>query len=222
MSIDMTGIKKSMVEILKVIRSQMAEVTRYRSKVAETMQSPYNSDYKSEKINELENGLKAFAQNNLKDMEKHLDVIVADCQANSKVFTIDDPKLQATIQLINTVGKGIDYDTRANIVNSFIGDQQALIMIKTLYKAKEIDEKEVNKYIFDAEGIVKDLKDLAWSIENATGKSMHFIVQFVKKLQGLAELNGISLSADEWSVGIDYNEYATQQARAAMGLPPVE
>lgn len=217
--INTTGIKSNIVTIFNVLRNQQAEVTKYRKEYSQWISNDqYNSDYISKKVEEITKKLEAYAMQNLKDIEKFLNEILSDCQANAKVFTIDDPKLQASIQLINTVGKDMDYDTVDNIVHTFIGDQQALTMIKAMFKAKEIDVKEVNKYIFNPEYRINDMKELIYPLTHQVKDSMIFLVKFTRSLNDFAMINGIELTEQEINIGIDWEEYNLQQAKAAMGL----
>ena len=218
-TIDTTGIKSNLITIFNVLRNQQTEVSRFRKEYSQWITNDqYNSDYVSKKVDEITKNLEAYAMQNLKDLEKYLDDILIDCQANAKVFTIDDPKLQASIQLINTVGKDMNYDTADNIVHTFIGDQQALTMIKAMFKAKEIDTKEVEKYIFNAEYRINDMKELLYPLTHQVKDSMIFLVKLTRSLKDFAALNGIELTEQESNIGIDWEAYHLEQAKSVMGL----
>lgn len=222
-NIDMTAVKSPIVAIFKVLKNELIEVSKYRKDYARwTSSEEYNSDYIAKKISELTSNIRAYALNNLKDLEKLLNDVLKAGQENEKVFNMDDPKLQASIQLINTVGKAMDYQTRDNIVRSFIGDQQALIMIRSLFEAKDIDRDLVRKYIFSFEDKVDQMKELIIPLTYEAEKSMYNITKLAGMLKGLAALCGFELSETEADLGIDENEYLNQLARASLGMSPVE
>lgn len=218
--IEMSGIKSSIISIHKVLKTQLEAVVRYKKNVSElTASDQYNSDYISRRIHELTQDLEAYAQKDMNSLETFLDKILRDSEDNASVFSMDDPKLQAAIQLINTVGGGIDYETSENMVKTFIGNQQSLIMLRSLFQAKEIDTKEVKKYIFLPEDKINDMRALVWAITSDVGSSMINIVKLSQKLKEYATLNGIELSEADTNIGMNYDDFYTTYARAAMGLP---
>lgn len=131
---------------------------------------------------------------------------------------VADNELQASIQLIKSVNGKLETETIDNIVNSFKGNKQALIMLKSIFEAYDIDTKYIDKYIIDIDGFIGERKELVYSLTADANTTTHKMQKLCNDLYRLAENLGIQFSEEEKDTGLSLEEYYDSMARSAMGL----
>jgi hypothetical protein len=200
--VDMTGIRSSIVSIYTMLRNQQEKVTAYHQEYEETkLSKDLSDDGKKKKIADLTAKLKEATARNFRNFESTLDNILAAGQANAAIFDINSTKLQTTIQLINAVGKRMDQDTQDNIIRSFIGEQQSLKMLKSLFQANGLNTNDIDKHIFSIENYVEGIRGESYFIISYPDVSKGNAKQLTDVLSDLADICGIELTAEETFIG---------------------
>lgn len=211
--------KREIESIRNEIRSIANEAIDFNNKKGEIINNELMSDFgKAEQRRVIEEKFKSVCLAINDNIQESLDRILEIETKNNAMFDVADNELQASIQLIKSVNGKLETETIDNIVNSFKGNKQALIMLKSIFEAYDIDTKYIDKYIIDIDGFIGERKELVYSLTADANTTTHKMQKLCNDLYRLAENLGIQFSEEEKDTGISLEEYYDSMARSAMGL----
>lgn len=216
--IETSEIRGTLVDIFKSLKESQQQISLYKKEMKKIdADTTISTNYAGDKRAKLDNEILAFTKNKMGSVNSSLDQLEKAVSANETVFDIENVQLQTSIQLINTAGGNLSTETTENIVKCFLGDQQALKIVKSLYEAKGLDTAEVDKCIFDISDKVNDLKGMTFSLAPNSITDVSNIVRFAKEIKKLADLLGIQLSESEIDLGLDEISYYQDVLSNVMG-----
>ncbi|MEA4955889.1 MAG: hypothetical protein VB096_10340 [Pseudoflavonifractor sp.] len=210
-------LKSYITLIFTNIGKQADNIKTYQNELGKIVPLPYIEEEKERMRSKAQATMRQSTQVVYEHIQKKLDVVRATALAMESEFEIT-PDLQVAINLVSAVGNNLPFETRQNLVNSFIGRKQALIALQALFSSNGIDESESKKYIFDAANWCDSLDNAAFQLTVQPGKSVLPLVEFGKLLTEFAGLEGAELTVDISSY-VDMDAYYMGLSRAAMGLP---
>lgn len=211
--------KRGIESVRNTVRRIAPDAIKYNEKVGYLVKCEDLSEQgKATRRAEYAEEFKTLCKGYDEDFQKALDEIKEAELKNNELFDITDNELQTAIQLIKAVDGQIEQETRNNIVNKFKGNKQALIMLKSVYEAYEIDTKYLVKHIVDIESFIEERKALAHSLVADVNTTTHKMQKICNDLYYLAELLGIPFTEEEKDTGLNLDEYYDKLARSAMGL----
>lgn len=212
-------LKSDIQRIFSILGKQASNIKAYHDEIAKITPLPYIEQEKEKMRNKAEAALYQASRAVYEDIQKQLDSIRSTAVSMETEFQIT-PDLQAAIALVSAAGDKMNYETRSNLVKSFVGRKQALIALQSMFIAQGIEspgDGEIARFIFSAEAACDELdKNASW-IAVQPGKSMVQIMEFSKLLENFAELEGAELSM-KISDFVDTDAYYMGLARAASGL----
>jgi len=209
-------LKSDIQRIFSILGKQASNIKAYHDEIAKITPLPFIEQEKEKMRNKAEASLYQASRAVYEDIQKQLDSIRSTAISMETEFQIT-PDLQAAIALVSAAGDKLDYETRNNLVKSFVGRKQALIALQSMFVAQGIENQEIKRFVFNAEAACDELdKNASW-IAVQPGKNMVQIMEFSKLLENFAELEGAELSV-KISDFVDTDAYYMGLARAASGL----
>lgn len=177
----------------------------------------YSQIEKERQINVAEGELGNTANIQYNEIKRNLEDIRT---AGTKLDEFLDlgTDLQNALSVIKTLGKATPADICVDLVNQFKGQKKALSMLKSAYQVTGLD---TNVYfdgvIFDTEGEVKQLDDLAYSIVAQNGPNAAAALALGGRLEAYAESVGVELTKRFADI-VDTSEEYNRKLRAVMGI----
>ncbi len=160
--------------------------------------------------------LREAAQRFYDAIAKELESIKQTAIVMENEFVLSS-ELSAAIAMVCSVGADLPYETRHNLVQTFVGQKQALIALISIMEVKGVDVQEAKSYIFKAEYRCEELDNLAYQIVAQAGINVGVVINFVRELEKFAELMGVELSNK--FVSENESAYMSARLRESFGLP---
>lgn len=177
--------------------------------------SMWNEEEKTRQRTKAQETAAAAAQRCYEDITKELEIIHNIAVAMENEFAIT-PELTAAITLVSSAGEKLPWETRRNLVNTFAGQKQALMALRSIFEANGVETREVEALIFDAETRCSDLYSAAQRLVTQPGDNLGAVYRFAKALEKFAQLEGVELTGP--FTGESEGEYLNARMRESMGL----
>ena len=211
--------KKEIEGILSHVQNIAQKATEFNNQKGNILKNKdYSQDAQNRYTYQLTEKFKEDRRSDELQIERHLDSIAKIESENEQIYDFADTDLQGAISLIKATNGKPSLDTCKNMVDTFKGYKQALIMLCDVFVAYGIDVNYLKKHILDVAEVVESIKtDLALMPENVAeyaGQLQHIC----DRLFNLAECLGIKLTDSEKDTKLDLDEYYNSLVRGSMGI----
>lgn len=216
----MNNNQKYLNECIQAIFNTLGRYDRavklYGTEKESIVHGPWNNEELERRLSAAASKLQDAAQLCYDGIHKELEGIRKTATAMEQEFALT-LELNAAIALVSAVGDKLPWDTRQNLVTSFVGHKQALIALRSIFEAKGVEIKEVKSYIFDASICCDVLDNAAYQLVAQAGANVGVVFNLVKELETFAKLEGVELSSKFISENTDV--YMNARLRESFGLP---
>lgn len=115
-------------------------------------------------------------------------------------FDVNDADFQNRINLINTLNGKISEEIRIKIIEPSIGNNQEMLMLKTLFERYGLHTMDIDKHIIDikiAERKVEQVSNFLWFVVRNLGDVTAKLPEAIKSIYELADMLHIEIPEDK-------------------------
>lgn len=218
--IDHSRTERILKDIMGKVRNQGAAYMTYTEKMDESKdQAMYSAQYLKGFADKALEDLVAVGRSNMDSFDKLIEEAIGIEEANdSAPLNIADPAIQSAVSIMNTMGEKLDAGTQELIVKTFVGQHNALSLLRAIICKYDLDVWEGNKkYFYQSREIFNSLHDTLYQLAS-NPKNMMLYSEALKKVTDIAVVLGIELSDSDLEVGIPSDVMQDVSMRSVMGL----
>ena len=206
--VDMMGDLKGIVDLYMSNGKEVAAVEG---------NSILSREYKDGQIAQIREKLVPSARSQFDNLQKHFEELVEVLRVNDDTYDFSDPEFASCIALMSASEKPLPAETILGVTEKFLGNRQALLALAEV--AKGANESTLRERIFNTESEAEVLQERLISLDIGFPKSIIMLPSFRDDILKIVRACGEELTNQEKDLGAGYQEIATMQIRAAMGLP---
>lgn len=175
----------------KAVNTFIAAIRDYNTKREEIKANgSYTAEAKENSLNALETEFKKQCETYNGTVKEKLDALL-EAQKAAMRFDINDNTFLDRVNFINALEGKISEEIRADIVNQFIGNNQALIMLKSVFERYGLNAIDIDEHIIDVNAIedkIKQLENLSWFMARDCNSAITQVYTASQHLTELANL----------------------------------
>lgn len=207
--------QKYIVQNLEGINFTVKKIVTAKNNLAENLKkfgqdNIYSQEFAEKETAKLKQNHAANMQTQYASVEKSLDELRNLIKERDAMLDLNNPALSSALMIIQNMGQSLTYEAAKNINANFVHDQRALTALRDVYKARGVTmDGGINELIYSVDGVIDNLKNLAYQGIVQEGSINYFASQLAK----FAVLEGATVEKMPDVVG------ANAALRAAAGLP---
>lgn len=187
-----TKTKSILSELLEIANKFQAKGNAYYKQKEEVKNDSYlNADGKRIKLEKLAETFKKEAEAVYNEVKEKLDLLLQIEKEAATQFDINDTAFQNSLNLINGLNGKITPELQADIIESFAGNNQALIMLKSAFERYGLSVFDLEKSIINiakVESTVNQLETSFYFMTRDFENSPYHIPEAISNLNQLAVL----------------------------------
>lgn len=222
--IDHSRTERILKEIMSNVRKQGAAYMNYEAKKDESKdQAMYSAQYLKGFADKALEDLVAVAKDNTENFER----LIKEARDIEKVndaapLDINNSAMRNAIVLMEAMGKEMDHITVEYIIKTFVGQNNALIMLHKLFEKYEVNIPEpYKKYFYDTDLIFNSLFDALLALTFGAKDILPY-QKVQNEIVEVAVVLGVELTDADLEVGIPQDSIFLKNMRMAVGLPEEE